>query len=509
MLERVIAFGELGASVNGTCDVHQSVRGGPVQRTRWRIPTCVLTVLMLAGCGNDHDASTTVTGSGSTVSGSSNVGAPTTESGSRATSTTAAAVATSSTVRVDEGLSVPEGQTLNRIWFLDDEILTPAYREGITAEVAIRDLLAGPVSDDGDGVVTMIPEGTDLRSVSVADGVATVDLTGDFASGGGSLSMFGRVAQLVFTVTEFPGVDQVVLTLDGSTDLGGEGVSLGTPLRRDDFEEFKPPVIVTSPLPGQEVSTPFLVSGENSTFENTVYISLAADDGRELVSTFTTGLGPMMDSLGEPVWGPFEASIAFDAGSATGGDVIVTEATGSAEEGGPPMQFAVPVQFSSTPSPGLPGASTEQVSTPDTPGGPGITAELVDVRTGRHDGYERVVFEFSTDFVPGYTVGYVEGPITADPSGLPVSVAGDSYISVRMSSAAGFDVFANSFQETYTGPTSISLAYPAIQSVVETGDFEGVLNWVIGVRTRPAFKVTTLPNPTRVVVDVASAGALP
>jgi hypothetical protein len=55
----------------------------------------------------------------------------------------------------------------------------------------------------------------------------------------------------------------------------------------------------------------------------------------------------------------------------------------------------------------------------------------------------------------------------------------------------------------------MSLAYPAIQSVVETGDFEGVLNWVIGVRTRPAFKVTTLPNPTRVVVDVASAGALP
>ena len=128
-----------------------------------------------------------------------------------------------------------------------------------------------------------------------------------------------------------------------------------------------------------------------------------------------------MDSLGEPVWGPFEASIAFDARSATGGDVIVTEATGSAEEGGPPMQFAVPVQFSSTPSPGLPGASTEQVSTPDTPGGPGITAELVDVRTGRHDGYERVVFEFSTDFAPGYSVGYVEGPITADPSGLPVS----------------------------------------------------------------------------------------
>jgi hypothetical protein len=321
--------------------------------------------------------------------------------------------------------------------------------------------------------------------------------------------MFGRVAQVVFTVTEFPGVDRVVLTLDGGTDLGGNGISLGTPLRRDDFEEFKPPVIVTSPLPGQEVSTPFLVNGENSTFENTVDISLTADAGRELVSTFATGRGPTMDAQGAPVWGPFEASIAFDAGSATGGELIVTEATGSAEEGGPPMSFAVPVRFSSTPSPGLPDASTDQVSTPDTPGGPGLTAELVDVRTGRHDGYERVVFEFSTDFVPGFTVGYVEGPITADPSGLPVSVSGDSYISVRMSSAAGFETSGSSFQETYTGATSISPGYPAIQSVVETGDFEGVLNWVIGVRTRPAFKVTTLSNPTRVVVDVASAGALP
>ena len=505
MLNGVIAFGEPGALVSANRPVRRSAQGRPDERTRWRIGGSLLIVLLLAGCGNDRGANTAVTGSGSTLGETSTTIAPTTESRSPTTTT---AVITSSTVSIDKSLSVPEGQTLNRIWFLHDEILTPAYREGITAEVAIRDLLTGPVSDDGVGVVTMIPEGTRLRSLSVADSVANVDLTGAFASGGGSPSMFGRVAQLVYTVTEFPRVDRVVLTLDGSTDLGGEGIILGVTLRREDFQEFKPSVVVTLPLPGQEVSTPFLVSGENSTFENTVDISLAADDGRELVTTFATGLGPTMDPQGKPAWGPFEASIAFDAGPSTGGEVTVTEATGSVEEGGRPMQFAVPVRFSSTPSPGLPGASADPVSTPDTPGGPGVTAELMDVRTGRHDGYERVVFEFSTDFAPGYTVGYVEGPITADPSDLPVSVSGDSYLSVRMSSAAGFETSGNTFHETYTGATSIPLAYPAIQSVVETGDFEGVLNWVIGVRTHPAFKVTTLSNPTRIVVDVASAGAL-
>jgi hypothetical protein len=129
------------------------------------------------------------------------------------------------------------------------------------------------------------------------------------------------------------------------------------------------------------------------------------------------------------------------------------------------------------------------------------------VRTGRHEGYERVVFEFADDRVPGYSVRYVERPVVADPSGEEVSVSGDEILSVRLSWASGYDLVGD-LGQVYTGPTRLSVGYPAIQEVVETGDFEAVLNWVIGVRTRPAFEVTTLTDPARIVIDIASAGTV-
>ena len=51
------------------------------------------------------------------------------------------------------------------------------------------------------GMVNGIPDGTEVLGVDISDGVATVDLSEEFASGGGSLSMQLRVAQVVFTST--------------------------------------------------------------------------------------------------------------------------------------------------------------------------------------------------------------------------------------------------------------------------------------------------------------------
>jgi hypothetical protein len=47
---------------------------------------------------------------------------------------------------------------------------------------------------------------------------------------------------------------------------------------------------------------------------------------------------------------------------------------------------------------------------------------------------------------------------------------------------------------------------PVIQEVVETGDFEAVLNWVIGVNGRTPFEVSTMTDPARVVIDIATTG---
>ena len=257
--------------------------------------------------------------------------------------------------------SVRAGQTVNRIWFLHGERLTAGYRTGTTARAALRDLLEGSTRADGADVVTAIPTGTTLRSLRVEGGIATVDLSGGFGSGGGSLSMMARLAQLVFTATEFPAIEAVSILLDGVPveALGGEGIDVSTPLGREHFDGLKPLIMVQSPLPGQELSSPFLVTGENSTFENTVRISLAAEDGTELVSTFTTGTGSIIDRDGNRVWGPYEASIAHPTSTAMAGTLTVFSPSPEGDRRNE-AEMSIPVRLTGTSAPGLPGgASTE------------------------------------------------------------------------------------------------------------------------------------------------------
>ena len=145
----------------------------------------------------------------------------------------------------------------------------------------------------------------------------------------------------------------------------------------------------------------------------------------------------------------------------------------------------------------LAGAGTSPVSVPDrTP-----TAVLTAVRTAHQPGFDRVVFEFRDDVVPGYTVSLKTGQPTQDGSGKPVAVAGNAYLFVRMADAGEAD--PQTGQIVYTGPTRISPADAlVVTEVVATGDFEGVLSWAIGLRRSTPFRVTELKGPARIIVDV-------
>jgi|GEM_PF-813328 len=148
----------------------------------------------------------------------------------------------------------------------------------------------------------------------------------------------------------------------------------------------------------------------------------------------------------------------------------------------------------------LPGAATTPVSTPV----PVMSAApLRDVRVAAQSGYDRVVFEFEGDRLPGYAVAYVDGPVTADPSGEPVDLGGAEALSVRMEPASGVVQTADEARESYTGPDRA--AGPpggVVTEVVRTGDFEAVANWVVATRTRAPFRITTLTGPPRLVIDV-------
>jgi hypothetical protein len=153
----------------------------------------------------------------------------------------------------------------------------------------------------------------------------------------------------------------------------------------------------------------------------------------------------------------------------------------------------------------LEGVSTNPASGPvQTVTGPGgATALLERVAVARHEGYDRVVFEFK-NILPGYRVEYVEPPLKEDGSGATVEVDGTAFVSVRMEPASGFDLNTGEGVQVYNGPRRISGAdagTSVVREVVRTGDFEAVLTWAVGLSDRLDFRVQTFEGPPRLVVD--------
>jgi hypothetical protein len=148
----------------------------------------------------------------------------------------------------------------------------------------------------------------------------------------------------------------------------------------------------------------------------------------------------------------------------------------------------------------LEGAGTEPVHADRTSD---ETALLERVAVGRHEGYDRVVFQFR-NVVPGYRVEYVQPPLKEDGSGNVVPVRGNAFVSVRMEPASGFDLTTGEGELVYKGPRRLSGATAGtsvVREVVRTGDFEAVLSWAIGLEGKVDFKVQTTESPARLIID--------
>jgi Sporulation and spore germination len=106
--------------------------------------------------------------------------------------------------------------------------------EDQAAEV-LRLLLEGPRGRLKDGLKTAIPRGTRLESFSYlpSSGLATVNLSSEFAAPNGPGSGGQRVAQLVWTITELIRTAQVQVQVDGHQveTVGPDGFRLDRPYR--------------------------------------------------------------------------------------------------------------------------------------------------------------------------------------------------------------------------------------------------------------------------------------
>ena len=200
-----------------------------------------------------------------------------------------------------------------KVYFLRGERLAIAHRQ-VAAPVVLRgaltELLAGPTDDERvAGLSTEVPPGTTLLDVSLADGRAVVDLSRDYEAGGGTLSMTARLAQVIFTATQFDNSDRVLFWLDGEPVefFGGEGIMLDEPQARMNVDRsFTGGVIVDTPLPGATVRSPFTVDGEGDLVEG--YSALWVWRGGEQIA------GPFAVTAGAwGMWDEFEVTVTLDA----------------------------------------------------------------------------------------------------------------------------------------------------------------------------------------------------
>ncbi|HEY8746197.1 MAG TPA: GerMN domain-containing protein [Chloroflexota bacterium] len=106
------------------------------------------------------------------------------------------------------------------------------------ARQALEQLLKGPTDAQH---VTEIPTSTHLQDVSIKNGTATVSFDDAFFAPDGATGTLLRLAQVVFTLTQFSGVTSVRFLQDGrGVDLIGEGFPLNRPLARQDFAHVQP-----------------------------------------------------------------------------------------------------------------------------------------------------------------------------------------------------------------------------------------------------------------------------
>lgn len=203
-------------------------------------------------------------------------------------------------------------------------VLRVVPKSTAVARAAMTALLDGPNSVEAayqPGLFTTIPDGTHLLGISIAGGVATVNLSAEFESGGGSASIFGRLAQVVYTLTQFPTVKTVLFQLDGIPVeiFSGEGVILDHEVGRADYQDQARAIFVDRPAWGASIGNPAIVSGKANVFEAQFLVRLLDKSGALIAEQAVTA------SCGTGCWGTFKVTVPYTVSAAQYGTLRVLD----------------------------------------------------------------------------------------------------------------------------------------------------------------------------------------
>jgi hypothetical protein len=201
----------------------------------------------------------------------------------------------------------PSGTTIVRAYFWlgglpGSEGLVAVLREipgtKSVAKAAVNALLAGPTSGEkGRAISTAIPAGSQLLDLSIDKGVAAINLSAEFMSGGESSSVQTRLGQVTYTLTQFPTVKSVVFQI--------EGVQLADAVSRADYVALLPDIWVDRPAFSAAIGNPAHVTGNADVFEATFRMSILDATGKVIADV------QVMASCGSGCRGTFDTTIPY------------------------------------------------------------------------------------------------------------------------------------------------------------------------------------------------------
>lgn len=238
-----------------------------------------------------------------------------TESGTASSTTTDASTTSTQVVitstTVTPPLTQPEAEFA--VYFFFDgypvepgPYLVPVARHGNGGvEEALVTLAQGvTAAESGMGLSTVLPTGTRVLGVEVVERVARVDLSREFESGGGSLSVLGRVAQVVYTATSYDEIDGVEFLVEGEPIevLSGEGLILDGPQTRDGYQDLLPAIAIEHPTWGAGVSSMMDLMGSAVTISGEIrYVVVDAEGVIVAEGTAMTGEAGIRGEFNEAV----------------------------------------------------------------------------------------------------------------------------------------------------------------------------------------------------------------
>ena len=286
-----------------------------------RTPTCLIVgalVTLLAGCGASSGNLGTVPPPAQTPAASGGPGVPDLTPGPDVTpGTSGSPSGPVSPVPSSQPSSSP-ATTIVRAYFVlggapGGTGLVPVLRAvpqtAAVATAAMNALLAGPTADESGPrtITSAVPTGSRLLGLSIKNGVATVDLSTEFDSGGGSASMRYRLAQVVYTLTQFPTVTSVLFQIEGRivTVFGSEGIVLDGPVGRAADLDLLPDIFIDRPAYGATIGNPARIIGNAGVFEATFRIALFDAKGAVLVDQ------QVMATCGTGCRGTFDVTLRY------------------------------------------------------------------------------------------------------------------------------------------------------------------------------------------------------